>query len=79
MRALIIGFVILAAAALAALPQEIFGFGLGWWNDVVAFLHGALPVLAALTGLIMMFIGLFGIWCKPRPRRKVVVNNENET
>ncbi|MDR0312245.1 MAG: hypothetical protein LBI14_01465 [Treponema sp.] len=73
MTSLIIGFVVLVAAVLAALPQEIIGFGLGWWSDVVPFLRGSLPVIAILTGLIMMFIGFYGIWCKPRPSRKVVV------
>jgi hypothetical protein len=66
MKSLIIGFVVLAAAALAALPQEILGFGLGWWNDDAAFLRGVLPVTATLTGLIMMFIGLNGIFWEPR-------------
>jgi hypothetical protein len=33
------------------LPQEVLGFGLGWWNDVVAYLRSSLPVIAVLAGL----------------------------
>ena len=70
MKSLIIGFVVITAAALTALPREVIGFGLGWWSDVVPFLRGSLPVMAVLIGLIMMFIGIYGIWCKPRKRRQ---------
>ncbi|MDR0289960.1 MAG: hypothetical protein LBI06_03410 [Treponema sp.] len=58
MKSLIIGIVVLAAAVFAALPQEILGFGLGWWNDVLVFLRGALPVIAVLVGLVAVFIGI---------------------
>ena len=58
MKSLVIGIVILAAAVLAALPPEQAGFGLGWWKDVLVFLRGGLPVLAALIGLIAVFIGI---------------------
>ncbi|MFP3042612.1 hypothetical protein LQZ19_12420 [Treponema primitia] len=56
MKALILGIVIIAAAVCAVLPA-----GLGWWGDVLAFLRGALPVLAALIGLIAVFIGIADI------------------
>jgi hypothetical protein len=68
MRSLIIGFIVIAAAVFAALPLEILGFGLGWWNDVMAFLRGTLPVIAILTGMIMMFIGLNRIFWEPRKK-----------
>ena len=58
MKSLIIGIIILAAAAFAALPPETAGFGLGWWKDVLVFLRGALPVIAVLIGLIAVFIGI---------------------
>lgn len=58
MKSLVIGLVIIAAAVFAALPPETIGFGLAWWNDVLAFLRGGLPVLAVLIGLIAIFIGV---------------------
>jgi hypothetical protein len=56
MKALILGMVIIAAAVWAILPE-----GLGWWGDVLAFLRGGLPVLAAFIGLIAVFIGIADI------------------
>ena len=58
MKSLIIGIVILAAAVFAALPPSSLGFGLGWWNDILTFLRGGLPVFAVLIGLIAVFIGI---------------------
>jgi hypothetical protein len=58
MKALLLGIVILAAAVCAALPPELAGFGLGWWGDVLVFLRGALPVIAAFVALIAIFIGV---------------------
>jgi hypothetical protein len=56
MKALILGLVIIAAAVCAALPA-----GLDWWGDVLVFLKGALPVIAAFIGLIAVFIGIADI------------------
>ena len=58
MKALFIGIIIIAAAVFAILPMETAGFGLGWGNDVLAFLRGGLPVIAILIGLIAIFIGI---------------------
>ncbi|MCL2067672.1 MAG: hypothetical protein FWG99_09445 [Treponema sp.] len=58
MKALFIGLVIIVAAVLAILPAETIGFGLGWGNDVLAFLRGGIPVIAILIGLIAVFIGI---------------------
>jgi hypothetical protein len=58
MKALIIGIVFLAGAVFAILPAHLAGFGLGWGNDVLAFLRGGLPVIAILIGLIAIFIGI---------------------
>jgi hypothetical protein len=58
MKALIIGLVIIAAAVFAVLPPETAGFGLGWGNDVLAFLRGGVPVIALLIGIIAVFIGV---------------------
>jgi len=58
MKSLLIGIVILAAAAFAVLPSDIVGFGLGWGDDVLAFLRGGVPVIAVLVGFIAVFIGI---------------------
>ena len=61
MKALIMGFLIIAAAVYAILPKWIAGFehtGLGWGDDVLAFLRGGAPVIAILIGIVAMFIGI---------------------
>ncbi|GBU29586.1 hypothetical protein R84B8_03159 [Treponema sp. R8-4-B8] len=58
MKSVILGLVIVAVAVFAVLPPDTLGFGLGWGNDVLAFLRGALPVIAILIGLIAIFIGI---------------------
>ena len=58
MKATIIGIIIIAAAVFAILPAETIGFGLDWGIDVLAFLKGALPVIAILIGIIAVFIGI---------------------
>ena len=60
MKALILGFVVIIAAILAILPV-----GLGWCGDVLAFLRGALPVIAILIGLVLLFVGISDIKEKP--------------
>ena len=56
MKALILGFVVIAVAVLAVLPA-----GLGWVEDVLTFFRGALPVIAAFIGLILVFVGISDI------------------
>jgi len=56
MKALVLGLLIIAAAVLAILPK-----GLGWGEDVMAFLRGALPIIFGFIGLIMVFVGITGI------------------
>jgi len=53
MKAVVIGIIILAAAVFAILPQEVIGFGLGWGDNVLAFLKGGLPVIAILMVLFL--------------------------
>jgi len=59
MKATLIGIIIIAAAVFAILPKDIIG--LGWGNDVLAFLRGGLPVIAILIGVIAVFIGIADI------------------
>jgi hypothetical protein len=56
MKALILGLVVITTAVLAILP-----IGLGWGEDVLTFLRGALPVVSGLIGLIMIFVGITSI------------------
>ena len=58
MKAVIFGLIIIAAAVFAVLPSDKFGFGLGWYDDVLTFLKGGAPVIAALIGMIAIFIGI---------------------
>jgi len=58
MKAVIIGIIIVIAAVFAILPADVIGFGLGWGNDVLAFLRGGVPVIAILIGLVAIFIGI---------------------
>ena len=56
MKALILGFVVIVIAVLAILP-----IGLGWGEDVLTFLRGALPVIAIFIGLLLLFVGVADI------------------
>lgn len=56
MVALIVGAILIAFAIFAIVPGP-----LGWWADVINFLKGSLPVLAAFIGLVAVFIGVADI------------------
>ncbi len=56
MVALIVGVVLIAFAIFACVPGP-----LAWWADVINFLKGSLPVLAAFIGLVAVFIGVADI------------------
>jgi len=56
MVALIVGIVCVAFAVFACIPGP-----LGWWQDVLAFLRGSVPVIAVFIGLIAVFIGIADI------------------
>jgi hypothetical protein len=74
MKALVLGIIILAAAVFAVLSPAAAGFGLGWWGDVLAFLRGALPVIAVLIALVAVFIGIADL--KDRAEAKKEENSE---
>jgi uncharacterized membrane protein len=56
MVALIVGIVFIGFAVFACIPGP-----LAWWADVLAFLRGSIPVLAAFVGIIAVFIGVADI------------------
>ena len=70
MKALILGFVVIIVAVLAILPA-----GLGWGDEVLNFLQGALPVIAIFIGLILLFVGIADI--KDRSAAKKEEAKEN--
>ena len=65
MKALILGFIVITVAVLAILPA-----GLGWGENVLNFLRGALPVLAVLIGLILIFAGIGDIKDRSEARKE---------
>ena len=65
MKALILGFVVILVAVLSVLPV-----GLGWREDVLAFLRGALPVIAGLIGLILVFVGISDLKDRAEARKE---------
>lgn len=65
MIALIVGIVLVVSAAFAVLP-----FGLGWGADVLAFLRGAAPVMAAFIGLLAAFIGVADLKDKAEAKKE---------
>jgi uncharacterized membrane protein YgaE (UPF0421/DUF939 family) len=71
MKALVLGIVVIIAAVLAILPA-----GLGWGEDVLAFLRGALPVVGGFIGLILVFVGITDI--KDRLDAKQEAEQEND-
>ncbi len=56
MVAMISGVILIAFSVLATLPQ-----GLNWSQDILLFLRGCTPVLAALVGIIAIFVGVADI------------------
>jgi len=75
MKAVIFGLIIIAAAVFAILPAEKFGFGLGWFDDMLTFLKGGAPVIAALVGLVAIFIGIADIKDRAEARKEESSNN----
>jgi len=73
MKALILGFAVIIVAVLAILP-----FGLGWGQDVLAFLRGALPVIAAFIGLILIFVGIADIKDKAEEKKEELKEKSEE-
>ena len=60
MKALFAGLVFILFAVYAVLPPSLFGY-LNWWNEVLAVLKGAVPLMALLIGLVAVLIGIADI------------------
>lgn len=65
MISIILGLVFIAFTVVACLPMC-----LGWGWDVVQFLKGSLPVLAAFIGLICIFIGIADLKDKKEAKKE---------
>jgi uncharacterized membrane protein len=68
MKALLFGLIILAGAGVG---------GYFWWDYVLIFLRGGLPVLGLLIGLLALFIGIADI--KDRAAAKKEEQEAEET
>jgi len=78
MKSLIIGIVILAAAAFAVISPETAGFGLGWGEDALVFLRGGLPVFSILIGIIAVFIGIADMKDRAEAKKEEAAKSEEK-
>ncbi len=65
MISLIVGIVLIAFCVFACLPM-----GLSWGADIITFLKGCAPVLAAFIGLVAVFIGYADIRDKNEAKKE---------
>jgi len=70
MVALIVGIILIAFCVFACLSSAACGFGLSWGVEVIAFLKGCAPVLAAFIGLVAVFIGIADIKDKKEAKKE---------
>lgn len=75
MVSLILGIILVAFTVFSVLPI----FPLQWGNEVIAFLKGCAPVLAAFLGLICLFIGAADIKDKKDAKKEELEARANES
>ncbi len=68
MIAILVGLLLIAFTVFACLPAALSG--LNWGTDVINFLKGAAPCLAAFIGLIAVFIGIADIKDKNEAKKE---------
>lgn len=66
MISIILGLIFIAFTVFSVLPMG----PLAWGPEVIAFLKGCAPVLAALIGLICLFIGAADIKDKKEAKKE---------
>ena len=66
MISLVLGGILIAFSVFAVLPS----MPLNWGAEVIAFLKGCAPVLAAFVGLICLFIGAADIKDRNEARKE---------
>jgi hypothetical protein len=67
MTAILFGLILIAFSICACLPQV-----LGWGDFIIQALKGVLPVVAALTGIVAVFIGFADIKDKKEARKEEI-------
>ena len=67
MVALLVGLALIIFAVYSVLSVE---WSLGWWNEVIEFLKGGVPVFAVLIGVISFFVGIADIRDKIEAKRE---------
>ena len=73
MVAIIVGLVLIAFTVFAALPG-----GLSWGAEIISFLKGASPVMAAFVGLISVFIGIADLKDKNEAKKEEEASSAKE-
>lgn len=66
MVSIILGIIFIAFTAYAVIPV----FPLNWGADVISFLKGCAPVLAAFVGFVCLFIGAADIKDKREAKKE---------
>ena len=66
MISILLGLIFIAFTVFSVLPMG----PLAWGSDVVNFLKGSIPVLAAFVGLICLFIGAADIKDKKEAKKE---------
>ncbi len=74
MISIILGIIFIAFTVFAVLPC----CPLNWGPEVIAFLKGGAPVLAAFIGLICLFIGAADIKDKKEAKKEDTEKNEQQ-
>ncbi len=67
MVAILFGLILIGFCVCAALPQV-----LGWTDHIISALKGMGPIVAALTGIIAVFIGFADIQDKKEARKEEI-------
>lgn len=70
MVALIVGIIMILFTVFSVFSPEVAGFGLGWGKEIIQFLKGCLPVLAAFIGLVAIFIGIADLKDKKEAKKE---------
>jgi len=65
--ALLIGLVLVVFAVYSLLPVP---WSPGWWHEMLEFLKGGIPIVAALIGLVSFFVGVADIKDKIEAKRE---------
>jgi len=74
MISIIIGIILIAFTVFAVLPS----CPLNWGPEVIAFLKGLAPVLAAAIGFVAIFIGVADIKDKKEAKKEAEEENSQE-